>query len=166
MQMVVAPRWLCLDVFVETWFCSNVVVPWASHLSIGEGLDVDNPIRLSRSVLPSKLTLDLSFMRSWFWVGKLFDDRAYLNYRSVLALRNPEGGAVSRPSLAEIGLMLGASAEAVRETLHHASGAGPEAARRDRVLPTALLRLEQMIADGTGDESTDSVLSDRRGRCE
>ena len=166
MQRAVTPRWLCLDVFVQTWFCSNVVVPWARPLTLGEGYDVDNPIRSSRSVLPSKLALDLTFMRSWFWVGQLFDDRAYLNYRSVLDLRNRGGGAVNRPSLAQIGAILGASAEAVRETLHHASGAGTDSPRRDRVLPAALLKLERMIANGTDDETIEAEPSNRRGRRE
>jgi len=155
MQRHLAPRWLCLDIFIETWFCSNVVVPWAGTLTVGEGLDVDNPIRSSRSVLPLKLSIDLSFMRLWVLVSKLFDEHAYLNYRSVSALRNQQDGALNRQaSLVEIGAILGASAEAVRETLHPVSCTEAVTPRRKRVLPTALRRLEQMFATGTDEESS------------
>lgn len=146
-QRHAASKWLSLEVFVETWFCSNVAVPWADHLTIGQGLDADHPIRSSRTVLPSKLVLDLTFMRCWELVAKLFEEYAYLNSDSAVAMRGHPGGALGRPpSLATIGAILGASSEAIRETLRHMSEAGEVTPRRRRVLPTGVLRVQQMLS--------------------
>lgn len=146
-QRHAAPKWLCLEVFVETWFCSNVLVPWDSHITVGEGLDVHHPIGVTRAVLPSKLVLDLSFMRCWELIGKLFDENAYLNLQSVAAMRDQRESVLGRaPSLATIGAVLGASPEAVREALRRSTEPDGVSPRRRRVLPAGLRRIEQMLS--------------------
>lgn len=155
-QRHAAPKWLCLEVFVETWFCSDVVIPWTDNVILGEGLDADHPIRASRSVLPSKLVIDLSFMRCWKLVGTLFDENAYLNFQSVAALRSRRDGKLDHPpSLAAIGAILGVSPEAVRKTLRHMDDPGSVASRRARVLPSGLRRVEQLLVGGIDGDSSE-----------
>jgi hypothetical protein len=145
-QRALASRWLGWETFFSTWYGGITALDWSGDTFLGKALDVAHPVVQRQSVSPSKIALDLAYLRSWTFVDKAFNRYAYLDpSRVVEMLRQDDQAGTTRRSLAEIGAELGASAEAVREALQYASGAAGTPDRRKRVLPEGIRRLRQLF---------------------
>jgi len=86
-------------------------------------------------------------MGAWREVDERFDHFAYLNLAKLDRLRRSgtrEGQAGM--SLADMAAVVGASPEAVRQTLRFADDKGSRNDRRNRIIPAGVRRLEQLLA--------------------
>lgn len=142
-----ARHWLRWETLFKGLFGPAAPVPWCTGRTLGEGLDQDHPLVAGAEVPPDRLARDLMHMGAWREVDERFDSYAYLDPAKLNRLRRDgmrEGQAGM--SLADIAAVVGASPEAVRQTLRFADDQGPRRDRRDRIIPAGVRRLEQALA--------------------
>jgi hypothetical protein len=97
-------------------------------------------------VPPDRLARDLMHMGAWREVDERFNRYAYLDLARLNRLRR-ENTRAGRPgmSLADMAVAVGASPEAVRQTLRFADDQGSRGDRRNRIIPGGVRRLEQFL---------------------
>jgi hypothetical protein len=131
----------------KSLFGPKAPVPWCSERTLGESLDLDHPMVNGAEVPPNRLARDLMHMGAWREVDQRFNRYAYLDLAELNRLRRT-GASAGHPrmSLADIAAAVGASPEAVRQTLRFADAQGSRNDRRDRIIPAGVRRLEQLLA--------------------
>ena len=142
-----ARHWLRWETLFKGLFGPAAPVPWCSGRKLGEGLDQDHPLVAGAEVPPDRLARDLMHMGAWREVDERFDHYAYLDLAKLNRLRRSgtrEGKA--EMSLADMAAVVGASPEAVRQTLRFADDKGSRSDRRNRIIPAGVRRLEQLLA--------------------
>jgi hypothetical protein len=113
---------------------------------VKRSLDQDHPMVSGEGVAPERLIGDLIHLAAWLEVTKRFDDLAYIDIGKLTRLRREALASSSKTAtLSELGKTLGASHEAVRQTLRFADGHGVRTTRRDRVIPDGLRRLNAWL---------------------
>lgn len=143
-----ARHWLRWETLFKALFGPAAPVPWCTERTLGDSLDRDHPLVAGTEVPPDRLARDLMHMGAWREVDERFDRYAYLDLAKLNRLRRNDAGAGNpRMSLADMAAAVGASPEAVRQTLRFADGQGASNHRRDRIIPAGLRRLEQHLAE-------------------
>jgi hypothetical protein len=142
-----ARHWLRWETLFKSLFGPESPVSWCSERTLGESLDLDHPMVNGAEVPPNRLARDLMHMGAWREVDKRFNKYAYLDLAELNRLRRTSADA-GHPgmSLADIAAAVGASPEAVRQTLRFADAKGPRNDRRDRIIPAGVRRLEHLLA--------------------
>lgn len=142
-----ARHWLRWETLFKGLFGPAAPVPWCAGRTLGEGLDQDHPLVVGEEVPPDRLARDLMHMGAWREVDERFDHYAYLDPAKLNRLRR-SGARVGHAgmSLADMAAVVGASPEAVRQTLRFADGQGSRKDRRYRIIPAGVRRLEQLLA--------------------
>lgn len=144
-----ARHWLRWETLFKVLFGPSAPVPWCTDRTVGDGLDRDHPLAAGTIVPSNRLARDLMHMGAWREVDERFDRFAYLDLAELSRLRRRTPGA-GQPgmSLADMAAVVGASPEAVRQTLRFADGQGTRNDRRDRIIPAGIRRLQRHLADG------------------
>lgn len=139
--------WLGWETFFKSLFGPASTVAWCTERTIGDGLDPDHPMATQAPVPPHRLARDLMHLSAWLEVDKQFDKFAYIDMGQLNRLRRGAAGE-GRPkaSLAAMAAAVGASHEAVRQTLRFADGLCERTKRRDRIIPGGIRRLEAFLA--------------------
>jgi len=143
-----ARHWLRWETLFKALFGPEAPVPWCTGRTLGDGLDRDHPLVVGTGVPPDRLARDLMHMGAWREVDERFDRYAYLDLAKLNRLRRSGAGA-GHPgmSLADMAAVVGASQEAVRQTLRFADDQGVRKNRRERVISAGVRRLQQHLAE-------------------
>lgn len=114
--------------------------------AVRQSLDPDHPMVSGKGISPERLINDLIHLGTWLEVTKRFDGLAYIDIGKLNRLRREVLASHGKTAtLGELSKALGASHEAVRQTLKFADGQGPRATRRDRVIADGLRRLKAQL---------------------
>lgn len=114
--------------------------------AVKRSLDQDHPMLSGKGIAPERLISDLIHLGSWLEVTKRFDGLAYIDVGKLNRLRREALASNGKAAtLGELGKAIGASHEAVRQTMRFADGQGPQATRRDRVISDGLRRLKAQL---------------------
>lgn len=142
-----ARHWLRWETFFGSLFGPAAPVTWCTERTLGDGLDCDHPLATGTPVPPHRLARDLMHLGAWREVDERFDKFAYIDMGNLNRLRRSAAGqGHSKVSLADMAAAVGASHEAVRQTLRFADGLSERTKRRDRIVPEGIRRLEILLA--------------------
>ncbi len=141
-----AAIWMDRRTLFQAVFGPKAPVRWCKDRTLGDDLDRDHPIVFAAGVGPQRLALDLLHLGAWREIDKRFNDYAYLDTDNLYQLRRGSATTGKRGmSLAEIGAVVGASPEAVRQTLRLASDEDARSNRRRRVISAGVRSLSQLL---------------------
>lgn len=142
-----AAIWMDRRTLFKAVFGPKAPVRWCRDKTLGDDLDRDHPMVSAAGVGPQRLALDLLHLGAWREIDKRFNRQAYLDRDNLYQLRRGSATTGQRGmSLAEIGAAVGASPEAVRQTLRLASGESACSKRRRRVISAGVRSLAQQLA--------------------